>query len=273
MNVSSSSFFLVSLAVLLNANHHLPISLASYPPNQLSCDTSCSTEEEKERMGSNGGHGESFFRLLSVGGGGGEGWHSYRHSSSTEGGSRRWGRKSPRDREEATGWWGESGGGGMVSKKRVMVVIDSSARAKHAMMWALTHVANKGDLLTLLYVVPPDHHHVRGGGEDDATNLANSLATLCKACKPEVEVEALIIQGAKLATVLSQVKKLEASVLVLSQCKPSPFCCMLRSSSEEFVEQCISKADCLTLAVRKQSRGVGGYLISTRWQKNFWLLA
>lgn len=40
----------------------------------------------------------------------------------------------------------------------------------------------------------------------------------------KVEVEALIIQGAKLATVLSQVKKLEASVLVLSQCKPSPFC-------------------------------------------------
>lgn len=40
----------------------------------------------------------------------------------------------------------------------------------------------------------------------------------------QVEVEALIIQGAKLATVLSQVKKLEASVLVLSQCKPSPFC-------------------------------------------------
>ncbi|KAJ8490722.1 hypothetical protein OPV22_012443 [Ensete ventricosum] len=175
------------------------------------------------------------------------------------------------------GWWGESGGGGMVAKKRVIVVIDSSARAKHAMMWALTHVANKGDLLTLLHVVPPDHHHhhhhLRGGGDDDVTNLADSLATLCKACEPEVEVEALIIQGAKLATVLSQVKKLEASVLVLSQGKPSPFCCLLRSSSEEFVEQCISKADCLTLAVRKQSRGVGGYLISTRWQKNFWLLA
>ncbi|URE33796.1 Universal stress protein [Musa troglodytarum] len=241
----------------------LPISLPpAYPPNQSSCDASCSTKEEKERMGSDGGHGESFFRLLSVGGRGGEG------------GSRRWGRKSPRDREEATGWWGESGGGGMVAKKRVIAVIDSSARAKHAMMWALTQVATEGDLLTLLRVVPPDHHHLlRGGGEDDATKLASSLAALCKACKPEVEVEALIIEGAKLATVLSQVKKLEASVLVLSQGKPSPFCCMLRSSSEEFVEQCIGKADCLTLAVRKQSGGVGGYLISTRWQKDFWLLA
>jgi len=85
-----------------------------------------------------------------------------------------------------------------------------------------------------------------------------------------------VIQGPKLATVLSQVKKLEASVLVLSQSKPSPYCwlgCLLRSSSEEFVEQCINQAECLTLAVRKQSKGVGGYLISTRWQKNFWLLA
>ncbi|URE37669.1 Universal stress protein [Musa troglodytarum] len=92
--------------------------------------------------------------------------------------------------------------------------------------------------------------------------------------RDKVEVEALIIEGAKLATVLSQVKKKpEASVLVLSQGKPSPFCCMLRSSSEEFVEQCVGKADCLTLAVRKQSGGVGGYLISTRWQKDFWLLA
>lgn len=51
------------------------------------------------------------------------------------------------------------------------------------------------------------------------------------------------------------------------------FCSLLRSSSEEFVEQCINQAECLTLAVRKQSKGVGGYLISTRWQKNFWLLA
>jgi hypothetical protein len=39
-----------------------------------------------------------------------------------------------------------------------------------------------------------------------------------------VEVEALVIQGPKLSTVLSQVKKLEASALVLSQPNPSPFC-------------------------------------------------
>ncbi|RRT53991.1 hypothetical protein B296_00042473, partial [Ensete ventricosum] len=189
------------------------------------------------------------------GAGGGEGWNS-----KSAKGSRRWGRKSRREREEAPGWWGETGGG-MVAKKRVLVVIDHSARAKHAMMWALTHVANKGDLLTLLHVVPPDphhhhHHHHRGGGggEDDVPNLAKSLGTLCKACKPEVGVHSLMVPSLAVFFLLVDLF-------------------LLRSSSDEFVEQCISKADCLTLAVRKQRRGVGGYLISTRWQKNFWLLA
>ncbi|ONM35990.1 Adenine nucleotide alpha hydrolase-like superfamily protein [Zea mays] len=103
----------------------------------------------------------------------------------------------------------------------------------------------------------------------------NGVKQPASAAGKRVEVEALVIQGPKLGTVLSQVKKLEASVLVLSQCRPSPcwLSCFLRSSGEEFVEQCINQAECLTLAVRKQSKGVGGYLISTRWQKNFWLLA
>ncbi|PAN27298.1 hypothetical protein PAHAL_5G072400 [Panicum hallii] len=184
-------------------------------------------------------------------------------------GSRRWSKK--RAAAAARGY-GVKQGEASAARKRVMVVVDESSGAKHAMMWALTHVASKGDFLTLLHVLP----HSGSGRGEEASSLANSLGTLCKASRPEVEVEALVIQGPKLATVLSQVKKLEASVLVLSQSKPSPYCwlgCLLRSSSEEFVEQCINQAECLTLAVRKQSKGVGGYLISTRWQKNFWLLA
>ncbi|XP_072999562.1 uncharacterized protein [Typha latifolia] len=217
-------------------------------------------------MGSRG-NGQSFVRQLSSSGG-----HSPYCIKSTRG-SRRWGKK----RSGGCGNWGQMEEGyGMMAKKRVMVVVDHSSGAKHAMMWALTHVANKGDLLTLLHVIP--HHQAiggggGGGGGKDASILVNSLGSLCQACKPEVEVEALVIQGPKLATVLGQVRKLEASVLVLSQSKPSPFCCFIQSRSEEFVEQCINRADCLTLAVRKQSKGLGGYLVSTRWQKNFWLLA
>ncbi|KAE9603919.1 hypothetical protein Lal_00001855 [Lupinus albus] len=161
---------------------------------------------------------------------------------------------------------------GVVVRKRVMVVIDDASNSKHAMIWALTHVANKGDLLTLLHVVSP--HRV--DESSSSTYLVNYLGSLCKECKPEVEVEALVIQGLKLATVMSQVKKLEVSVLVLGQKKPSSiFNCICGSSSsntEEFVEHCINNAECLTIGVRKRSQGTG-YYISTRWQKNFWLLA
>ncbi|GAB2290794.1 hypothetical protein Dimus_025064 [Dionaea muscipula] len=173
--------------------------------------------------------------------------------------------------------YGESGGGWVMRKKRIMVVVDQSSSSKHAMMWALTHVANKGDLLTLLHVVPPPSQSGDSQRSSDAPYLASSLGSLCKACKPEVEIEALVIHGPKLATVVSQVKKLEVSVLVLGQKKPSTIMnCLLglsSSSSEEFVEQCINNADCLTIGVKKQSKGMGGYLISTKWQKNFWLLA
>ncbi|XP_077220531.1 uncharacterized protein LOC143886344 [Tasmannia lanceolata] len=141
------------------------------------------------------------------------------------------------------------------------------------MMWALSHVINKGDLLTLLHIIPPHKSQRNPLSSDSSPHLANSLGSLCKAFKPEVEVEALVIQGPTLTTVISQVKKLEASVLVLGQKKPSLINCFFKSSNEDFVEQCINNAECLTLGVRKQSRGIGGYLISTRWQKNFWLLA
>ncbi|ONK56238.1 uncharacterized protein A4U43_C10F5540 [Asparagus officinalis] len=222
-------------------------------------------------------NGESFLRQLSVG----SSPSSYYYQPSSARGSKRWGSKKKNltqmdDDHDHVHHGHHRMRMGMGLKKRVMVVIDESTKAKQAMMWALTHIANKGDLLTLLHVVPPPHHdnHHHHHKDEHAPNLANSLGSLCKACKPEVEVEALVIQGPKLSTVISQVKKLEASVLVLSQSKPSLFsCCLFRSSSEDFVEQCINKAECLTLAVRKQSKGVGGYLVSTRWQKNFWLLA
>ncbi|ONI34801.1 hypothetical protein PRUPE_1G499800 [Prunus persica] len=164
----------------------------------------------------------------------------------------------------------DNNNGGLAMRKRLMVVVDDSSHSKHAMMWALTHVANKGDLLTLLHIIPASHD-----SSSVSPYLANSLGSLCKACKPEVEVEALVIQGPRLGTVISQVKKLEVSVLVLGQKKSSSLisCLFGSSGTEDFVEHCINNAECLTIGVRKQSKGVGGYLINTRWQKDFWLLA
>ncbi|KAI3685499.1 hypothetical protein L6452_34747 [Arctium lappa] len=175
------------------------------------------------------------------------------------------------------GRYGSAGVGAMVEKrKRVMVIVDQSIHSKHAMLWALTHVANKGDMLTLLQITPNlKRETVEASSPAPANHLVTSLGTLCKACKPEVDVEALVIEGPKLATVVSQVKKLEVSVLVLGQKNSSPFlhCLGGMSSTEKFVEQCINTVECLTIGVRKQSKGIGGYLISTRWRKDFWLLA
>ncbi|KAK8984860.1 hypothetical protein V6N11_020173 [Hibiscus sabdariffa] len=71
-----------------------------------------------------------------------------------------------------------------VLRKRVMVVVDKSSHSKHVLMWALTHVANKGDLLTLLHVIPPTQKSCKSSSF--STYLANSLGSLCKAYNPEV---------------------------------------------------------------------------------------
>ena len=71
-------------------------------------------------------------------------------------------------------------------KKRVMVVVDHSSQSKHAMLWALTHVANKGDLFTLLHIV--SHSNKLSETPDSSSFLANSLGYLCKASRPEVYV-------------------------------------------------------------------------------------
>ncbi|CAN6440210.1 unnamed protein product [Victoria cruziana] len=100
--------------------------------------------------------------------------------------SKRWSRKQPPEKTLSQMQGLDLHENGMVLRKRVMVVVDSSTRSKHAMMWALTHVANKGDLLTLLQIIPPSAS--RGPlvtSADRTSHIANSLGSLCKACRPE----------------------------------------------------------------------------------------
>lgn len=204
----------------------------------------------------------SFLRQLSTK----EGWKST---------SNRWevkNRLSLKQMEGFNMYGGSENVGGFVMRKRVMVVVDQSSHSKHAMMWALTHVTNKGDMLTLLHIVPPtlkpsgspspsssfsssssSTSSFSSSSSSSSPYLASSLGSLCKACKPEVEVEALVIQGPKLATVMSQVKKLEVSVLVLGQKKPSLlFSCLCGTSSrsEEFAEKCINKVKKKGISIR-----------------------
>eukprot|EP01018_Ginkgo_biloba_P001262 Gb_09172 [translate_table: standard] len=180
--------------------------------------------------------------------------------------------------------WEENG---INLRKRVVVVVDESREAELALLWALSHAVNKLDTVTLLYIVDSNHkpllhackgslYHINGYGRRPDIKgfvIANSLKLLCKEQCPEVHVEVVVVEGDKPTTIVSQAKKLEASLLVLGQRKPSLFQRFFPSKKDELVEFCIGNAECLTLGVRKQSSRMGGYLINSRWQKNFWLLA
>lgn len=188
-------------------------------------------------------------------------------------------------------------------KKKVMVVIDASHESRLAMLWALSHIVHHADTVSLIHFVPYPHKypgfHLASPGllsshresqdrsdrklksaseklDSRPSQLGLSLKMLCTSRRPEVEVEVMTVEGVdKGSTIVSQAKKLEASVLVMGQRKPSLLQRIFnqRSLNDGVVEYCIQNAECLTLAVRKKSKHMGGYLINSRWQKNFWLLA
>ncbi|EFJ23357.1 hypothetical protein SELMODRAFT_58615, partial [Selaginella moellendorffii] len=149
------------------------------------------------------------------------------------------------------------------SVKRVIVVVDQSSEARLALLWALSHIVHKLDVVTLLYVSQ--------GMDFDEVRILNTLKDLCLERRPEIEVETLVVEGDKGPMIVGQAKKLEASVLVLGQRKFGFL--FLRLTGDGLIDYCIQNAECLTLAVRRKSKKVGGYLINSKWQKNFWLLA
>ncbi|AQK99188.1 Adenine nucleotide alpha hydrolase-like superfamily protein [Zea mays] len=143
---------------------------------------------------------ERFLRQLSASNGGDEGvcggqQLGHKEYCAERRGSRRWSRKRA---AAARGYCGgyddydvkqQAEAASAAARKRVIVVVDDTSGSKHAMMWALTHVASKGDFLTLLHVLLP--HSASGGGcsrGEEASSLANSLGTLCKASRPEVRI-------------------------------------------------------------------------------------
>ena len=47
----------------------------------------------------------------------------------------------------------------------------------------------------------------------------------------------------------------------------------LKRTGSGVVEYCIQNSPCMTIAVRRKNKKLGGYLITTKRHKNFWLLA
>ncbi|XP_059655031.1 uncharacterized protein LOC132302170 [Cornus florida] len=176
---------------------------------------------------------------------------------------------------------------GLVIGRKIMVVIDSSLEAKGALHWALTHTIQSQDIVVLLYVAKPSKQ-----GEESSTEIAprvseflQSMKTMCKRKMPEVKFEVTVAEGKeKGPAIVEETKKQGVALLVLGQKKRSAVTWRLlmtwagnRSGGGGggggVVEYCIQNASCMAIAVRRKSKKLGGYLITTKCHKNFWLLA
>lgn len=80
--------------------------------------------------------------------------------------------------------------------------------------------------------------------------------------------------------IVEETKRHRVSLLVLGQRRQPAMWRLLRRWWERkrrrrlgTVEYCIQNANCLAVAVRRKGRKLGGYLITTKRHKNFWLLA
>ncbi|XP_051117061.1 uncharacterized protein LOC127241869 [Andrographis paniculata] len=161
------------------------------------------------------------------------------------------------------------------SGNRVMVVVDSSAEAKGALDWALSHTVQSNDILILLHVAKQDE----GENNQRAYDLLRATKNKCQLKRPEVQVEMAFREGKeKGAAIVEEAKRLGVSLLVLGHRKQS-FLRRLQTiwsrkrSRSRVVDYCIQNANCMTIAVRRKNRKFGGYLITTKRHKKFWLLA
>ncbi|CAN0876964.1 hypothetical protein LINGRAHAP2_LOCUS11597 [Linum grandiflorum] len=189
------------------------------------------------------------------------------------------------------------------SKEKVMVVVDSSVEAKSALEWALFRAVKTEDsVLFLLYVSKSSHPVSDQPGGDDVLNgkvlkayeLLYSLKTFCERTKPGVEVDVITREGRNRGPVIvEEAKRQRVSLLVLGQRKRRLVWRLMRrlkvgwrrrshsgdgdaessTTAAAEVKYCIQNATCMTLAVRRKGKKLGGYLITDKHRKNFWLLA
>ncbi|KMT10846.1 hypothetical protein BVRB_5g113500 isoform A [Beta vulgaris subsp. vulgaris] len=165
---------------------------------------------------------------------------------------------------------------------RIMVVVDASQEANGALHWALSHTVQKEDTVILLHITKPSKNgsHSEGDIDPKAYGLPYSLKSVCQSKRPGVQVEVLALEGkAKGPIIVDQAKEQKASLLVLGHRRRSKaWRFWMRwagrnRSSHSVVDYCIQNADCMTIAVRRKNKKLGGYLITTKRHKNFWLLA
>ncbi|XP_065002599.1 uncharacterized protein LOC135635457 isoform X3 [Musa acuminata AAA Group] len=168
-----------------------------------------------------------------------------------------------------------------VTGRKIVVAVDSGPEAKAALQWALSHSLHDNDSLVLVSVVKPRRRRDRSQTEWSSRSHQAFLAMqgMCQARRPEIKVELSVVEGRDRGpAIVEEARKQGASLLVLGQKNRSIAWRVVRlwsgnSMRGGVVDYCIQNASCMTLAVRRKSRRGGGYSITTKHHKNFWLLA
>ncbi|XP_051146223.1 uncharacterized protein LOC127261843 [Andrographis paniculata] len=185
------------------------------------------------------------------------------------------------DREKIT-----SDGFGKKLGRKIMVVIDSSTEAKNALQWTLSHVVRSRDMIILLHVIKPC-----GQGDEDlirkdviyrrrVPEFLTCMKNICHLKRPEVQVEVSMVEGKeKGPTIVEETTKQAAALLILGRKKrwmawrEMPGWAVAGANGPDVMEYCIENAGCTAIAVRRKNKKVGGYLITTKNYRDFWLLA
>ncbi|KAE9601901.1 hypothetical protein Lal_00040952 [Lupinus albus] len=162
---------------------------------------------------------------------------------------------------------------------KVMVVVDSSYEAKGALEWALSHTVQTQDTVVLVHVA----RNTREGGESPgkfnlkAYQLLLDMKSMCETKKPGVKVNVVMVEGEeKGAAIVQEAKQQKVSLLVVGQRKRSMLWSLMKRLARKrdgVVQYCIQNSPCMTVAVRRKNKKLGGYLITTKRHKKFWLLA
>ncbi|PIN03149.1 hypothetical protein CDL12_24330 [Handroanthus impetiginosus] len=169
--------------------------------------------------------------------------------------------------------------------RKIMIVVDTSVEAKNAVQWALSHTVQNQDIVVLLHVTKPSKQGDQSTDDKDLNpKIPEFLTCIKKSCqvkRPEVQVEVVVVEGKdKGPTIVEGAKKQGAALLVLGQKKYSVTWRLMlmwagnrAAAAGGVAEYCVQNATCMAIAVRRKSKKVGGYLITTKRQKDFWLLA
>ncbi|KAL0817942.1 hypothetical protein Bca101_074386 [Brassica carinata] len=114
--------------------------------------------------------------------------------------------------------------------------------------------------------------------EDLRSSVANPLEKFIS-----IEVEIRRLEGKekeKGEKIVEEAKEQQVTFLVVGEEKKPPVWRLVkrwgwkkRCSRAGVLKYCLEKASCMTIAVKPKNRKLGGYLITTKRHKNFWLFA